>query len=206
MHGWSPYARPAGAEHPELRHYCILPAAGKSVLLPVPAPVLIPGRRCRSAWTSRSDSRIACASYWAFPSAAAMGERRPLELPPIYLCGIWLIDPAPIGVTSLYAFQVTEEARKAVRRARRTTGADPRQHLTQLDGLAAAAAHELGTPLFDHLFLISRESRKTVQHKWRAGRRPKTLPRTGAAGAATFSPVTQLSSSGAPFDRCRCRP
>src|SRR5712664_3010756 len=36
----------------------------------------------------------------------------PLVLPPIYLFGVWLSIVVAIGVTSLYAFQVTEEARK----------------------------------------------------------------------------------------------
>ena len=35
----------------------------------------------------------------------------PLILPPIYLFGVWLSIVVAIGVTSLYAFQVTEEAR-----------------------------------------------------------------------------------------------
>ena len=33
-------------------------------------------------------------------------------LPPIYLVGVWLSIALAIGVTSLYSFQVTEEARK----------------------------------------------------------------------------------------------
>ena len=36
----------------------------------------------------------------------------PLMLPPIYLLGVWLSIALAIGVTGLYAFQVTEEARK----------------------------------------------------------------------------------------------
>src|SRR5579871_4193035 len=36
----------------------------------------------------------------------------PLVLPPIYLFGVWLSIAVAIGVTSLYAFQVTEESRQ----------------------------------------------------------------------------------------------
>ena len=36
----------------------------------------------------------------------------PLVLPPIYLFGVWLSIAVAIGVTSLYAFQVAEEARQ----------------------------------------------------------------------------------------------
>src|SRR3954454_393087 len=81
----------------------------------------------------------------------------PLVLPPLYLFGVWLSIVLAIGVTSLYAFQVTEEARKLADALAATDLVLAReQHLTQLDGLAAAAAHELGTPL-STIFLIARE-------------------------------------------------
>ncbi len=59
---------------------------------------------------------------------------------------------AAIGVSSvfiaLYAYQVAEESRGLASALAATELALAReQHLSQLDGLAAAAAHELGTPL-----------------------------------------------------------
>ena len=84
----------------------------------------------------------------------------PLVLPPIYMVAVWLSILLAIGVTSLYAFQVTEEARKLSDALAATELVLTReQHLTQIDGLAAAAAHELGTPL-STIFLISRELEK----------------------------------------------
>ncbi len=69
-------------------------------------------------------------------------------LPQIYPLGVWFSILTAIGVTSLYAFQVTEEARKLSDALAATELVLTReQHLTQIDGLAAAAAHELGTPL-----------------------------------------------------------
>lgn len=57
---------------------------------------------------------------------------------------------------------------KTLRRARRDrTGAGARADLTQLDGLAAAAAHELGTPL--STILIARELEKSVKDSQLAG-------------------------------------
>ena len=80
-----------------------------------------------------------------------------LVLPPVYMAGIWLSILVAIGVTSLYTFQVTEESRKLSNALAATELVLAReQHLTQLDGLAAAAAHELGTPLAT-IFLIARE-------------------------------------------------
>jgi two-component system, sensor histidine kinase RegB len=88
----------------------------------------------------------------------------PLVLPPIYLFGVWLSIAVAIGVTSLYAFQVAEEARQLSDALAATELVLAReQHLTQLDGLAAAAAHELGTPL-STIFLISRELERTSQN------------------------------------------
>ena len=75
----------------------------------------------------------------------------------------------------------TEEARKLSDALAATELVLTReQHLTQLDGLAAAAAHELGTPL-STIFLISRELEKTVDGQRPARRRPQDPARTGAA-------------------------
>src|ERR1700709_2082573 len=86
----------------------------------------------------------------------------PLVLPPIYLFGVWLSILLAIGVTSLYAFQVTEEARKLSDALAATELELTREHhLSKIDGPAAAAAHEPGTPL-STIFLISRELEKTI--------------------------------------------
>ena len=74
------------------------------------------------------------------------------------------------------------------------------QHLTQLDGLAAAAAHELGTPL-STIFLISRELEKTVQDNGQLAGDLKTLREQAQRCRDILAKITQLSSTGAPFDR-----
>jgi two-component system sensor histidine kinase RegB len=149
---------------------------------------------------------IACASVLGFFHLPLPWESdEPLELPPIYLFGVWLSIVLAIGVTSLYAFQVTEEARKLSDALAATELVLTReQHLTQLDGLAAAAAHELGTPL-STIFLISRELEKTVQEDVQdsgalAGDL-KTLREQAQRCRDILAKITQLSSSGAPFDR-----
>src|SRR5437868_319457 len=56
---------------------------------------------------------VACASILVFFHLPLPWDTdEPLVLPPIYLLGVWLSIVLAIGVTSLYAFQVTEEARK----------------------------------------------------------------------------------------------
>ncbi|HEU0082897.1 MAG TPA: ActS/PrrB/RegB family redox-sensitive histidine kinase [Bradyrhizobium sp.] len=125
----------------------------------------------------------------------------PLVLPPIYLFGVWLSILLAIGVTSLYSFQVTEEARKLSDALAATELVLTReQHLTQLDGLAAAAAHELGTPL-STIFLISRELEKTVAADNPLAADLKTLREQAQRCRDILGKITQLSSSGAPFDR-----
>src|SRR6201994_3245108 len=105
---------------------------------------------------------IVCASalvYFHFPLPWDGDD--PLVLPPIYLFGVWLSIVVAIAVTRVYAFQVVEEARKLLDALAATELVLAReQHLTQLDGLAAAAAHELGTPL-STIVLVSRELEKT---------------------------------------------
>jgi two-component system, sensor histidine kinase RegB len=146
---------------------------------------------------------VACASGLVFFHLPLPWDADdPLVLPPIYLFGVWLSILVAIGVTSLYSFQVTEEARKLSDALAATELVLAReQHLTQLDGLAAAAAHELGTPL-STIFLIARELEHTVKDSQFAGDL-KTLREQAQRCRDILGKITQLSSSGAPFDRMK---
>src|SRR3954447_3673982 len=145
---------------------------------------------------------VACASALVFFHLPLPWDSDdPLVLPPIYLFGVWLSILLAIGVTSLYAFQVTEEARKLSDALAATELVLTReQHLTQLDGLAAAAAHELGTPL-STIFLISRELEKTTPEGSPFADDLKTLREQAQRCRDILAKITQLSSTGAPFDR-----
>src|SRR5437773_5630166 len=144
---------------------------------------------------------VACASALVFFHLPLPWESdEPLVLPPIYLFGVWLSIVLAIGVTSLYSFQVTEEARKLSDALAATELVLTReQHLTQLDGLAAAAAHELGTPL-STIFLISRELEQALRDSQLAGD-IKTLREQAQRCRDILGKITQLSATGAPFDR-----
>jgi two-component system sensor histidine kinase RegB len=145
---------------------------------------------------------IVCASalvYFHFPLPWDSDD--PLVLPPIYLFGVWLSIAVAIGVTSLYAFQVAEEARQLSDALAATELVLTReQHLTQLDGLAAAAAHELGTPL-STIFLISRELERSVGDSSPLSGDLKTLREQTQRCRDILAKITQLNASGAPFDR-----
>jgi len=146
---------------------------------------------------------VACASLLVFlHQPLPWDPDEPLVLPPIYLLGVWLSIVVAIGVTSLYAFQVTEEARKLSDALAATELVLAReQHLTQLDGLAAAAAHELGTPL-STIFLISRELEKSA-HDGLLSADIKTLREQAQRCRDILAKITQLSATGAPFDRMK---
>ena len=145
---------------------------------------------------------VACASALVFFHLPLPWDSDdPLVLPPIYLFGVWLSILLAIGVTSLYAFQVTEESRKLSDALAATELVLTReQHLTQIDGLAAAAAHELGTPL-STIFLIARELENTVPDNSPLASDLKTLREQTQRCRDILAKITQLSSSGAPFDR-----
>jgi two-component system sensor histidine kinase RegB len=167
------------------------------------APVLISATALPIRFTiALGVLAVACATVLGFFHLPLPWESdEPLELPPIYLFGVWLSIVLAIGVTSLYAFQVTEEARKLSDALAATELVLTReQHLTQLDGLAAAAAHELGTPLAT-IFLISRELEKTVHNNGPLAGDLKTLREQAQRCRDILAKITQLSSTGAPFDR-----
>jgi two-component system sensor histidine kinase RegB len=147
---------------------------------------------------------VACASVLVFYYLPLPWDsEEPLILPPIYLFGVWLSIVVAIGVTSLYAFQVTEEARQLSDALAATELVLAReQHLTQLDGLAAAAAHELGTPL-STIVLISKELQRVLQDNSPLAADIKTLREQAQRCRDILAKITQLSSSGAPFDRMK---
>jgi two-component system, sensor histidine kinase RegB len=145
---------------------------------------------------------VACASLLVFFHLPLPWEgEEPLMLPQIYLFGVWLSIVLAIGVTSLYAFQVTEDSRELSDALAATELVLAReQHLTQLDGLAAAAAHELGTPL-STIFLISRELERSLGDNSQLAGDLKTLREQAQRCRDILAKITQLSASGAPFDR-----
>ena len=79
------------------------------------------------------------------------------ELPRLYVVGVWSAILLAIAFTGAFAYRFAEEARQLSAALAATELVLAReQHLSQLDGLAAAAAHELGTPLAT-IALVSKE-------------------------------------------------
>jgi two-component system sensor histidine kinase RegB len=84
-----------------------------------------------------------------------------LKFPLLYRASVWSALALSAAFIALYAARVSDEARLLATALSATELVLEReQHLSQLDGLAAAAAHELGTPLAT-ITLIIRELQKT---------------------------------------------
>ena len=84
----------------------------------------------------------------AFHAPLPWGPAQAPQLPVLYVIGIWLALLLTLSFSALYAFRVADESRRLAEALAATEMVLMReQHLTALDGLAAAAAHELGTPL-----------------------------------------------------------
>src|SRR6266498_1685284 len=106
---------------------------------------------------------IACATVLVFVhDPLPWDSEPPLELPAVYVMGVWLSLLLAIAFIGLHAWQITEESRQLADALAATELVLAReQHLSQLDGLAAAAAHELGTPLAT-IALVAKELKREL--------------------------------------------
>jgi two-component system sensor histidine kinase RegB len=115
--------------------------------------------------------------------------------------GVWLSLLLAIGFIGAYAWQLTEEARQLADALAATELVLAReQHLSQLDGLAAAAAHELGTPL-STITVIATELERGMAKDSPHADDVKLLREQAQRCRGILAKLTQLSASAEPFDR-----
>lgn len=82
--------------------------------------------------------------HWPLP----WDPQEPFSLPPLYVAGNWISLNLGIGFSLIYASRISEESRRMQEALAVAQDALTReQRLSDLGALAAAAAHELGTPL-----------------------------------------------------------
>ncbi len=91
---------------------------------------------------------VACVSLLAVLHRPLPWSGDGLTLPMVYLFGIWAALVLGMAFICIYAWRVAEETRRMSAALAEAQAALAReQRLSALDGLAAAAAHALGTPL-----------------------------------------------------------
>jgi two-component system sensor histidine kinase RegB len=96
--------------------------------------------------------------HWPLP----WDPYQPLELPLFYLAGNWISLTLGIGFTLIYAWRTADEARGMQTALAAAQDALAReQRLSDLGALAAATAHELGTPL-GTIAVVARELEREV--------------------------------------------
>jgi two-component system, sensor histidine kinase RegB len=90
------------------------------------------------------------------------GRENTIQLPLIYLIGVWAALVCSLLFMGAYSWRIANEAREMANALFATEKVLAReQKLTALDGLAAAAAHELGTPLAT-IALVAKELRREI--------------------------------------------
>ncbi len=128
------------------------------------------------------------------------GPDQPM-LPDLFLAGIWVSITVSIGFIGLHSWRVAEEARELADALAATELVLAReQHLSQLDGLAAAAAHELGTPLAT-IALVVKEMERSMKPDDPYAEDILLLRDQVKRCRDILQTLTSLGSGDAPFDR-----
>jgi two-component system sensor histidine kinase RegB len=127
----------------------------------------------------------------------------PLELPPLYMMGVWLAILLSIGFISIYAWQIIEESRQLADALAATELVLTReQHLSQLDGLAAAAAHELGTPL-STIAVVAKELELAIEPNSPHADDVRLLREQAHRCREILGKLTELPAAGEPFEQMK---
>ena len=137
--------------------------------------------------------------FWPLPWIS----NEQLVLPPLYILAIWLANLVAIVFIGAYAWQVAEEGRLMADALTATELVLAReQHLSQLDGLAAAAAHELGTPL-STIVVVAKELQLALGPGSPHADDVKLLREQAQRCREILGKLSALPADGAPFQRAR---
>ncbi len=121
-------------------------------------------------------------------------------LPNLYMLGVWFSIVLAIFFISIYAWQISEESRQLINALAATELVLAReQHITQIDGLAAAAAHALGTPL-STISLIARELEREIDPASPHAEDVRLLREQAQRCRDILAKLNELQAEGVPFD------
>ena len=190
------HRRARGAAVPDRR-------PGESVRVPVPR------RRCccRRPRCRRASRSCSARSRWSAPPCWCSRIIRCRGTPTIRsncrgsICSAsGSRSCSAIGFIGVYAWQITEEGRQLAEALAATELVLAReQHLSQLDGLAAAAAHELGTPL-STISVVAKELERALEPNSPHADDVRLLREQSQRCRDILAKLTELST-GEPFDR-----
>jgi len=137
--------------------------------------------------------------YWPLPWSTT----ETLVQPPLYIFATWVANLVAIVFIGAYAWQVAEESRVMADALTATELVLAReQHLSQLDGLAAAAAHELGTPL-STIALVAKELQNALGPNSPHAADMKLLREQAQRCREILGKLSALPSGWAPFERVK---
>src|SRR5215210_126885 len=147
---------------------------------------------------------VACSTmiafyFWPLP----WSTEQTMVFPPLYIFATWTANLVAIVFIGTYAWQVAEEGRLMADALTATELVLAReQHLTQLDGLAAAAAHELGTPL-STIAVVAKELQHALGPDSPHAEDVKLLREQTQRCREILGKLSALPSSWAPFERMK---
>jgi len=127
-------------------------------------PVTISATSLPLKWTLWLGAlAFVCATFLAYAHLPLpWNPRAPLVLPQAYVGGMWAAIVCGVVFSAIYARRIAEEARQMSAALSATEMVLAReQQFSALDGLAAAAAHELGTPLAT-IALVAKELKREL--------------------------------------------
>jgi two-component system sensor histidine kinase RegB len=145
---------------------------------------------------------VACSTVIAFAYYPVPWTGEPvIAWPTFYIIATLIADVVAVVFIGAFAWQIAEEGRLLADALTATELVLAReQHLSQLDGIAAAAAHELGTPLAT-IAVIAKELEHALPPGSPHAEDAKLLRAQAQRCRDILAKLSALPADGAPFDR-----